>query len=68
MSDNFATGIVSVMLAVVGVATIAVIFSTKGQTANVITAGGNALAENITAAVSPVTGSMYTPGSLSSSF
>jgi len=60
MSDNFATGITSVMLAILGVATIAVIFSTKGTTANVITAGGNALAQNITAAVSPVTGTAST--------
>lgn len=53
MSDNFATGIVSVMLAILGVATLAVIFSTKSNATGVIQAGGNALAQNIEAATSP---------------
>ena len=56
MSDNMATGIVSIALAVIGVATLAVIFSTKANTSGVISAGGNALAQNIEAAVSPITG------------
>lgn len=64
MSDNFATGIVSIGLGILGVATLAVIFSQKANTSGVISAGGNALAQNIEAAVSPITG---TAPSLSSS-
>lgn len=56
MSDNLATGIVSVALAVIGVATLAVIVSTKSNTSKVIGAGASGLAMDIQAAVSPVTG------------
>ena len=56
MSDNLSTGIVSVALAIIGVATLAVILSTKANTPAVINAGSNALASNILAAVSPITG------------
>lgn len=56
MSDNLATGIVSIALGILGVATLAVILSPKAKTAGVIGAGGNALAQNIAAAVSPITG------------
>ena len=56
MSENMTTGIVSVALAIIGVATLAVILSTKSNTDKVITSGGNALANNILAAVSPITG------------
>lgn len=67
MSDNFATGIVTVALGVLGVATLAVIFSTKANTSGVIQAGGSALAQNITAAVSPITGTAATVSFPSSS-
>jgi hypothetical protein len=56
MSDNLTTGIVTVIMGIIGVATIAVIFGTNAKTSTVIQAGGNALAQNIAAAVSPVTG------------
>lgn len=56
-SDNMWTGIVSVALALIGLAAFAVAFSPKATTAKVVTAGSNALATNILAAVSPVTGS-----------
>lgn len=46
--------ILAVLLAVVGVATAAVIFSKKADTANVINAGGSAFANIIKAAVAPV--------------
>ncbi len=61
MSDNLMTGIVSIALAVVGVATLAVIFSNKSNAAGVIQAGGSALANNIAVAVSPVSGTSVTP-------
>lgn len=54
--DNLWTGVVSVMLAIVGVATLSVILSKKSNTQGVIASGGNALAQNIGAAVSPITG------------
>lgn len=56
MSDNMATGIVTIVLGILGVATLAVILSPKANTAGVISAGGNALANNILAATGPVTG------------
>ena len=70
MSDNFVTGLTSVALGVLGVATLAVIFSRNADTAQVIKAGGSALSQNIGAAVSPITGGGiggYTPTSYSSS-
>lgn len=56
MSDNMATGIVTIALGVLGVATLAVIFSKNADTAKVINAGGSALAQNIEAATGPITG------------
>lgn len=57
MSDNLITGMVTIAMGILGVATIAVIFSSKADTSKVISAGGNSLANNILAAVSPITGS-----------
>lgn len=54
MSDNLTTGIVTVALGIIGVATLAVIVSKNANTTGVIQAGGSALANNIGAAVSPV--------------
>lgn len=51
---NITDGILAVMLAVVGVATVAVIFSKNAKTAEVLTSGGNAFAAIIKAAVGPV--------------
>lgn len=65
MSDNLITGMVTIALGILSVATLAVIFSKQANTAGVITAGGNALGNNILAAVSPITGSSP---NLSSSF
>lgn len=59
MSDSLVTALVSVVLAIVGVATIAVLVGTNAKTGSVIQAGGNALAQDIAAAVSPVTGGSY---------
>lgn len=54
--DHFWTSLTSVALAIVGVATIAVIVSSKANTANVITSSGQAFANDLTAAVAPVSG------------
>lgn len=47
--------IVSVLLAVIGVAIIAVLVSSQAQTANVLTAGGTAISKVLGSALSPVT-------------
>jgi hypothetical protein len=48
--------IVTVLLAIVGVAVIAVLVSNKANTGSVLGAGGGALAQAIGCAASPVTG------------
>jgi hypothetical protein len=53
--DRWATEIVGVMTAIVGLAIVAVILSKKADTSNVIGAAGKALADTIGAAVKPVT-------------
>lgn len=54
MNGKLIDGIIAIAVAIVGVATAAVIFSKGGQTANVIQAGGNAFSAIIKAAVQPV--------------
>jgi hypothetical protein len=51
-----------IVTSIVGVATLAVIFSTQGQTANVITAFGTSLAQVLSVAVSPVSSKSNTGG------
>jgi len=59
-------GIVTIAVAIIGVATLAVIVSKNANTAGVITAGAGGLATAISAAVSPITGSSFisSPSSL----
>ncbi|MDE2019752.1 MAG: hypothetical protein KGJ13_05410 [Patescibacteria group bacterium] len=52
--DKLADGLIAVLTAIVGLAVVAVIFSRSGQTASVITAGGNAFSSIIKSAVAPV--------------
>jgi hypothetical protein len=56
MSDKLGTTLLAVALALISTATIAALFSSKANTANVIKAGGNAFSTAILAAVSPITG------------
>lgn len=56
MSDAIGSALVSVIMAVIGVAIVAVIVSSKSQTASVVQAGGTALSSVLGAALSPVTG------------
>lgn len=56
MDQQFITAIVSVVLAIIGLAALATILSSKAQTSQVIQAGSQGLATDIGAAVSPVTG------------
>ncbi|MDE2019969.1 MAG: hypothetical protein KGJ13_06525 [Patescibacteria group bacterium] len=52
--DKLVDGLIAVLTAVVGLAVVAVIFSRGGQTAQVVTASGNAFSSIIKSAVSPV--------------
>jgi hypothetical protein len=56
MSDRLFDGIVQIALAIVGIAILAVLVSRNAQTPQVIGAAGKAFAQDIGAAVSPVTG------------
>lgn len=57
MSDNLSTGIVSVLLAIIGVATLAAILSTKSNTAKVISSAAGGFGYDLGIALSPITGS-----------
>ncbi len=57
MSDQLITSVVTVLTAIVGVAIIAVLVSSKAQTGSILQAGGGAFSQALEAAVSPVTGS-----------
>jgi hypothetical protein len=56
MSDEIIRSIVTIAVAIVGVATLSVIVSRNAQTPQVIQAAGNSFAGALAAAVSPVTG------------
>lgn len=56
MSDQIIGAVVSILLAIVGVATIAVLVSKNANTAGVISAGGSSFSESLSTALSPVTG------------
>ena len=57
MGEQLISSVVTVLTAIVGVAIIAVIVGQKSQTSNVIKAAGGAFAQDLSVAVSPVTGS-----------
>jgi hypothetical protein len=57
MSNELITGTVTVLLAIVGVAIIAVLVSNNANTSGVISAGSSAFSSSLGAALSPVTGS-----------
>jgi PRD1 phage membrane DNA delivery len=56
MGDHFVQGLVTVASAIVGVAIIAVLVSQHANTSSVISSAGNAFANDLTAAVAPVSG------------
>ena len=58
MSENLVNSIVTVLIAIVGVAIIAVLVSRNAQTGSVITSAGQAFANDLSAAVAPVTGAV----------
>lgn len=56
MSDQIVTSIVTVLVALIGVAIVAVLVSGNAQTANVLNAGGSAFSGILGTALGPVTG------------
>jgi hypothetical protein len=56
MSDHAITSGVSIFLAIIGVAIVALIVSAQSRTTTVVGAGGSALKQAICVALSPVTG------------
>ena len=56
MSENLVTALVSIVVAIIGLAALATVLSPKAATSQVIGAGAGGLAQDITAAVSPVSG------------
>ena len=56
MTDHIISSAVAVITAIIGVAIIAVLVSRQANTSGVITSAGSALAQDLEAAVSPVTG------------
>jgi hypothetical protein len=57
--DKFMESAVTIAVAIIGLATIAVLVSRNANTAGVIGAGGGALAQGIEAATAPVTGGSF---------
>lgn len=56
MGDKVITSVVGVLVAIVGVAIVAVLVSKNANTAGVLSAGGGAFSSILKAAVSPVSG------------
>lgn len=56
MSENLITSLVTVLLAIIGVALIAVLVSRQANTSGVIAAGSNAFSTGLGRAISPITG------------
>jgi PRD1 phage membrane DNA delivery len=61
MSDNLVTALVSIVVAIIGLAAFATAVSPKASTAGVIQAGASGLGNDIAVAVSPVSGTSVTP-------
>jgi hypothetical protein len=59
MNGHFMESIVTILVAVLGVATLAVIVSPNAQTSSVLKSGGNAFSNILGTALSPVSGNGY---------
>lgn len=57
MSDQLITALVTIVVAIIGLASLSVILSPHAQTSQVIRAGSGGLAQDISVAISPVSGS-----------
>jgi hypothetical protein len=56
MSEQLITSVVTIFTALVGVAIVAVLVSKNANTSGVISAGASGFAQDLAAAVSPITG------------
>jgi hypothetical protein len=56
MGDQLISSVVTVATAIVGLAVIAVLVSKQANTSGVISAGASGFAQDLSAAVSPITG------------
>ncbi len=68
MGDQVISSVVTIATAIVGVAIIAVLVGSNSQTSSVIGSAGNAFAQDLGVAVSPVTGGGFGGGYQASSF
>lgn len=70
MGDKAITGFVAIIMAIIGVAIVAVLVSKNANTGSVLTAGGGAFSSILKTALSPIstTGSSLGGGNLSNSF
>lgn len=60
--NNLIESVVTIALAIVGVAMLAVLVSGRAQTANIIGASGGAFSESLQSAEAPVLSGAETPG------
>ena len=65
--NNIWSGVVAILMAIIGVAILSVLVSNKANTANVLNAGSGAFANALSAAMAPVTGGSATINTGSSS-
>ena len=56
MTDKLITSVVTVVMAIIGVAILAVLVSSQSQTSTVIKSASSGFAQDLTTALSPVTG------------
>lgn len=56
ISESLVSSVTSVLLAIVGVAIIAVLVSKNANTSGVISSGGSAFSQDLGTALSPITG------------
>lgn len=57
MKDSVITGIVAILMAIIGVAIVSVLVSKNANTSGVLTAGGGAFSSILKTALAPVSGS-----------
>jgi len=57
--NDIMQGIITIAVAIIGVATLAVIVSKQSNTVGVISSGGNAFSHALSTAISPITGQTF---------
>lgn len=62
--DRLTESVVTILVAIIGLATLAVLVSRSAQTANVIGAAGRAFGGSLATAIAPVTGAQVNPAQI----